>query len=79
MTAFDSLGALPGQARDGVVHLLYRMADDELLIGHQDLEWTGHLPLIDAGDAVRSMVRENSLWINSRESKSRLRVKTLSR
>jgi ring-1,2-phenylacetyl-CoA epoxidase subunit PaaC len=58
MTKLDSLDALQGIAREAVIHLLYRMADDELVIGHRNSEWTGHAPILEADIAFSSMAQD---------------------
>ena len=40
MTTYESLESLSGMRRTAVVDLLYRLGDDELLMGHSDSEWT---------------------------------------
>jgi ring-1,2-phenylacetyl-CoA epoxidase subunit PaaC len=55
---FENLAALTPRLREAVVNLLYRMADDELLIGHRDSEWTGHGPILEADIAVSSMAQD---------------------
>ena len=58
MTRFDSLDALQGIAREALIHLLYRMADDEFIIGHRNSEWTGHGPILEADIAFSSMAQD---------------------
>jgi len=43
-----SLDALRGMNRQGVIDLLYRMADDELILGHRNVDWKDQAP--EAGD-----------------------------
>ena len=57
-TRIESLAGLPAPGRDAVVHLLYRMADDELVIGHRNSEWTGHGPVLEADIAFSSMAQD---------------------
>jgi ring-1,2-phenylacetyl-CoA epoxidase subunit PaaC len=38
--------------------LLFRLADDELVIGHRDAEWTGHGPILEADIAFSSMAQD---------------------
>ena len=52
---FESLNAVVKQA---VVSLLYRLADDELIIGHRNSEWTGHGPILEADIAFSSMAQD---------------------
>lgn len=58
MTKFDSLEALQGIPREAVIQLLYRLADDELIIGHRNSEWTGHAPILEADIAFSSMAQD---------------------
>ena len=57
-TRIDSFQALQGNARDAVINLLYRLADDELVIGHRNSEWTGHGPVLEADIAFSSMAQD---------------------
>jgi ring-1,2-phenylacetyl-CoA epoxidase subunit PaaC len=38
--------------------LLFRLADDELVIGHRNTEWTGHGPILEADIAFSSMAQD---------------------
>src|SRR6186997_1365783 len=38
--------------------LLFRMADDELLLGHRDSEWTGLGPILEEDIAFSSMAQD---------------------
>jgi ring-1,2-phenylacetyl-CoA epoxidase subunit PaaC len=58
MKTFDAPADLVPQARSAVIDLLYRMADDELIIGHRDSEWTGHGPILEADIAFSSMAQD---------------------
>ena len=58
MATFDSLGDLQGITRDSVVDLLYRMGDDELVIGHRNSEWTGLAPILEEDIAFSSMAQD---------------------
>ena len=40
MDTIESLQALDAMVREAVVDLLYRLADDELIMGHRDSQWT---------------------------------------
>ncbi len=55
---FESLETLQGSNRDAVIDLLYRLADDELIIGHRNSEWTGHAPILEADIAFSSMAQD---------------------
>ena len=43
---------------EGLKHLLYRMADDLLIIGHRNSEWTGLGPLLEEDIAFSSMAQD---------------------
>lgn len=45
-------------ARAAVIDLLYRMADDELILGHRDSEWTGHAPILEGDIAFSSIAQD---------------------
>ncbi len=55
---YESLQSLTGATREAVINLLYRMADDELIIGHRNSEWTGHAPILEADIAFSSMAQD---------------------
>jgi ring-1,2-phenylacetyl-CoA epoxidase subunit PaaC len=38
--------------------LLFRLADDEVVIGHRNSEWTGHGPILEADIAFSSMAQD---------------------
>lgn len=38
--------------------LLFRLADDEVIIGHRNTEWTGHAPILEADIAFSSMAQD---------------------
>jgi ring-1,2-phenylacetyl-CoA epoxidase subunit PaaC len=40
---------------EALKELLFRLADDELIIGHRNTEWTGHGPILEADIAFSSM------------------------
>ena len=48
MSSHNSLEALDGRTREAIVNLLYRMADDELILGLFGCQWTGPLSEADA-------------------------------
>ena len=41
-----------------VIDLLYKMADDELILGHRNSEWTGLGPIIEEDIAFSSMAQD---------------------
>lgn len=58
MRRFDGPTDLAPEAKSAVIDLLYRMADDEIVIGHRNSEWTGHGPLLEADIAFSSMAQD---------------------
>lgn len=58
MTVYDSLEALTDVIRDAVIDLLYRLADDELIISRQNSEWTEPGPILEEGIAFSSMAQD---------------------
>ncbi len=58
MTTYDTLEALGSVIREAVVGLLYRLADDELIIGHRHSEWVERAPSLDEGVALSSIAQE---------------------
>lgn len=44
--------------KDAIRDLLYRMADDELIIGHRNSEWTGLGPILEEDIAFSSMAQD---------------------
>ncbi len=58
MSVFETLDALSGPARSAVIDLLYRIADDELVMGHRNSEWTGHGPILEEDIAFSSMAQD---------------------
>lgn len=58
MTLYDSADSLGHLARQAVIDLLYRLADDELVIGHRNSEWTGLAPILEEDIAFSSMAQD---------------------
>ncbi len=58
MKTFDTLADLDALSRQAVIDLLYRLADDELVIGHRNSEWTGHGPILEEDIAFSSMAQD---------------------
>jgi ring-1,2-phenylacetyl-CoA epoxidase subunit PaaC len=42
----------------GLIELLYKMADDQLIIGHRNSEWTGLGPILEEDIAFSSMAQD---------------------
>ena len=58
MSKFESLSDLSGIVRESVIDLLYRLADDELILGHRDSEWTGLAPILEEDIAFSSIAQD---------------------
>lgn len=58
MTPIETPSDLSGITRDAVVDLLYRLADDDLIMGHRDSEWTGLAPILEGDIAFSSMAQD---------------------
>jgi ring-1,2-phenylacetyl-CoA epoxidase subunit PaaC len=58
MSKFGTLDDLSGANREAVIDVLFRLADDELIIGHRNSEWTGHAPILEADIAFSSMAQD---------------------
>src|SRR5262249_40197694 len=50
--------ALDAKTRAAVIDLLYRLADDSLIIGHRNSEWTGLGPILEEDIAFASMAQD---------------------
>lgn len=50
--------SLEADAREALADLLLRLADDELVIGHRNSEWTGLGPILEADIAFSSMAQD---------------------
>lgn len=55
---YDALSALPQALREGVDALLLAFADDAMLQGHRDAEWTGLGPILEEDIAFSSMAQD---------------------
>lgn len=58
MAVAPSETELTGDRRSAVIDLLYRMADDALIIGHRESEWTGLGPILEEDIAFSSMAQD---------------------
>lgn len=58
MTVAHSVTELTGELRSAVIDLLYRIADDCLVIGHRESEWTGLGPILEEDIAFSSMAQD---------------------
>ena len=41
-----------------IIELLYKIADDQLILGHRNSEWTGFGPLLEEDIAFSSMAQD---------------------
>ncbi|MBI4717481.1 MAG: phenylacetate-CoA oxygenase subunit PaaC [Planctomycetes bacterium] len=55
---FETLLSLDAPTRQAIVDLLYRLADDAMIIGHRDSEWTGLGPILEEDIAFSSMAQD---------------------
>lgn len=56
--AARELEIVDGSLRDALIELLLRLADDELVLGHRDSEWTGFAPLAEEDVAFASIAQD---------------------
>jgi ring-1,2-phenylacetyl-CoA epoxidase subunit PaaC len=49
---------IAGDERLALIDLLYRLADDDLILGHRNSEWTGLGPILEADIAFSSMAQD---------------------
>jgi len=54
----ESAESLDDLTRAALVDLLVRLADDELILGHRDSEWTGHAPILEEDVAFSSIAQD---------------------
>lgn len=54
----DSATSAEGSVRDALREFLTAMADDELLLGHRDSEWTGHAPILEEDIAFSNLAQD---------------------
>lgn len=58
MATYETADSVRGAMRDALKDLLYRLADDELILGHRDSEWTGLAPILEGDIAFSSMAQD---------------------
>jgi ring-1,2-phenylacetyl-CoA epoxidase subunit PaaC len=58
MTPIESFESLTNTTREAVIDLLYRLADDDIIMGHRDSEWTGLAPILEEDIAFSSMAQD---------------------
>ncbi|MCG8409333.1 MAG: phenylacetate-CoA oxygenase subunit PaaC [Phycisphaerales bacterium] len=54
----QTIEQLKPQVKTAIVDLLYRLADDHLILGHRNSEWTGLGPILEADIAFSSMAQD---------------------
>jgi len=63
---------LSPELRDALVARLTAMADDELVLGHRDSEWTGHAPILEEDIALANIAQDEIghalLWLGARSA-----------
>lgn len=63
---------LSAEVRAALIERLTAMADDELLLGHRDSEWTGHGPLLEEDIALANLAQDEighaALWYGLRQA-----------
>jgi len=61
---------LSPELRAALVERLTAMADDELVLGHRDSEWTGHAPILEEDIALANIAQDEIghalLWLEAR-------------
>jgi len=58
MTTYSTLEPLSGVTREAVVDLLYRLADDEAIIGQRHGEWAERAPILEDNVAFSTIARQ---------------------
>ncbi len=58
MTSTATSEAMSTATKAAVIDLLYRLADDSLIIGHRNSEWTGLGPILEEDIAFSSMAQD---------------------
>jgi ring-1,2-phenylacetyl-CoA epoxidase subunit PaaC len=54
----DGAGQVADPLRTALREYLIAMADDELLLGHRDSEWTGHAPILEEDIAYSNLAQD---------------------
>ncbi len=54
----DSPGQVSSPLRQALRDYLIALADDELLLGHRDSEWTGHAPILEEDIAFSNLAQD---------------------
>ena len=56
--SLEAAAQLPPALRAALRALLTALADDELLLGHRDSEWTGHAPILEEDIAFSNLAQD---------------------
>ncbi len=56
--SLESAAQVTPSLRDALREYLTALADDELLIGHRDSEWTGHAPILEEDIAFSNLAQD---------------------
>ena len=54
----DAAGQAAAHLREALRDYLIALADDELLLGHRDAEWTGHAPILEEDIAFSNLAQD---------------------
>ena len=58
MTQHTMQSNLSQKTKSALIDLLYRLADDNLVLGHRNSEWTGLAPILESDIAFSSMAQD---------------------
>lgn len=56
--SIESAAQVAAPLRDALREFLTALADDELLLGHRDSEWTGHAPILEEDIAFSNLAQD---------------------
>lgn len=59
MATMETLQDVDASIKPAVIDLLYRLADDAIIIGHRGSEWTGFAPILEEDIAFSSMAQDD--------------------
>ncbi len=59
IATIDTLHDMEASLKSAVIDLLYRLADDAIIIGHRGSEWTGFAPILEEDIAFSSMAQDD--------------------
>ncbi len=65
MNEYSAAGEMQGDTKAALIDLLYRLADDDLVVGHRNSEWTGLGPILEADIAFSSIAQDQmgQAWV----------------